>query len=92
MWKFSCYCVRILSDAMNSGCAPLSMRFPRQEYWRGLPFPSPGELPVPVTEPVFRLLDCRQILHCQATREATNEVIIVKQNPVWANVLRDNKL
>ena len=23
--------------------APLSMRFPRQEYWGGLPFPSPGE-------------------------------------------------
>ena len=25
--------------------APLSMRFPRQEYWYGLPFPSPGDLP-----------------------------------------------
>ena len=25
--------------------APLSMGFPRQEYWRGLPFPSPGDLP-----------------------------------------------
>ena len=24
--------------------APLSMRFPRQEYWIGLPFPSPGNL------------------------------------------------
>ena len=23
----------------------LPMRFPRQEYWSGLPFPSPGELP-----------------------------------------------
>ena len=28
--------------------APLSMRFPRQEYWSGLPFPSPGDLPNPV--------------------------------------------
>ena len=27
--------------------APLSMRFPRQEYWSGLPFPSPGNLPDP---------------------------------------------
>ena len=27
--------------------APLSMGFPRQEYWRGLPFPSPGDLPDP---------------------------------------------
>ena len=33
--------------------APLSMRFPRQEYWRGLPFPSPGDLdPKPGTKPV----------------------------------------
>jgi len=23
----------------------LSLRFPRQEYWSGLPFPSPGHLP-----------------------------------------------
>ena len=27
--------------------APLSMGFPRQEYWRELPFPSPGDLPDP---------------------------------------------
>ena len=25
--------------------APLSMGFPRQEYWSGLPFPSPEDLP-----------------------------------------------
>ena len=27
--------------------APLSMQFSRQEYWSGLPFPSPGDLPNP---------------------------------------------
>ena len=27
--------------------APLSMGFPRQEYWSGLPFPSAGDLPDP---------------------------------------------
>ena len=27
--------------------APLSMGFPRQEYWSGVPFPSPGDLPHP---------------------------------------------
>ena len=27
--------------------APLSMGFSRQEYWGGLPFPSPGDLPDP---------------------------------------------
>ena len=32
--------------------APLSMGFYRQEYWRGLPIPSPGDLPNPGIEPV----------------------------------------
>ena len=30
--------------------APLPMGFPRQEYWSGLPFPSPGDLPHPGIE------------------------------------------
>ena len=30
--------------------APLSMGFPRQEYWSELPFPSPGDLPNPGIE------------------------------------------
>ena len=30
--------------------APLSMEFSRQEYWSGLPFPSPGDLPNPGLE------------------------------------------
>ena len=30
---------------------PQSMGLSRQEYWRGLPFPSPGDLPNPGTEP-----------------------------------------
>ena len=31
--------------------APLSMGFSRQEYWSGLPFHSPGDLPDPEIEP-----------------------------------------
>ena len=31
--------------------APLSMGFSRQEYWSGLSFPSPGDLPNPGMEP-----------------------------------------
>ena len=31
--------------------APLSMEFSREEYWSGLPFPSPGDLPNPGIEP-----------------------------------------
>ena len=29
----------------------LSVEFPRQEYWSGLPFPSPGDLPDPGIQP-----------------------------------------
>ena len=35
-----------------SHSAPLSMVSARQEYWSGLPFPSPGDLPDPRIEPV----------------------------------------
>ena len=38
------------------------MEFSRQEYWNGLPFPSPGGLPNPGVEP--GILHCRQILYC----------------------------
>ena len=31
--------------------APPSMGFSRQEYWSGVPFPSPGDLPDPEIEP-----------------------------------------
>ena len=46
--------------------APLSMRFPRQECWSGLPFPSPGDLPN------LCLVLGRYILHHWATWEAQN--------------------
>ena len=36
--------------------APLSMGFSRHEYWSGLPFPSPGDLPDPGIEPTFPAL------------------------------------
>ena len=36
--------------------APLSMGFSRQEYWSGLPFPSPGDLPDPGVEPMLPAL------------------------------------
>ena len=40
-------------DCKDVACqAPLSMEFPRQEYWSGLPFPIPGDLPDPGIETV----------------------------------------
>ena len=44
----SCLTVTTWSVALQ---ALLSMGFPRQEYWSGLPFPTPGDLPNPGIEP-----------------------------------------
>ena len=35
---------------------PLSVEFSRQEYWKGLPFPSLGDLPNPEIKPGFPAL------------------------------------
>ena len=44
-----------MSDSANPSTvacqAPWSMGFSRMEYWSGLPFPSPGDLPDPGIEP-----------------------------------------
>ena len=42
--------------------APLSMGFSRQEYWSGLPFPSPGYLPNLGIEPKFSALQADSLL------------------------------
>ena len=57
-----CVCVRARARALSRvqlfatpgtvpHQAPLSMEFPRQEYWSGLPFPTPGDLPGPGIKP-----------------------------------------
>ena len=44
--------VRLFETPWTVACqAPLSMGFPRQEYWSGLPFPSLGDLPDPGIQP-----------------------------------------
>ena len=42
--------------------APLSVGFSRQEYWSGLPFPSPGDLPDPGIEPMSPALQVNALL------------------------------
>ena len=58
---------RTLCDPMD--CSPpgssMSMGFPRQEYWSGLPLPSPGDLPDWGIEPASPALAGR--LFCTAT-------------------------
>ena len=43
--------VRLCDQWTVAHQAPLSMEFSRQEYWNGLPFPSPGDLPDPGIKP-----------------------------------------
>ena len=42
--------------------APLSMELSRQEYWSGLPFPSPGDPPDPGIEPWSPVLQADSVL------------------------------
>ena len=52
-----------LCDPMDySPQAPQSMGFSRQEYWRGLPFPSPGDLPDPGIDPASPALQANSLL------------------------------
>ena len=45
-------CVQLyVTPCTVAGQAPLPMEFSRQEYWNGLPFPSPWDLPDPGIEP-----------------------------------------
>ena len=44
-------CPTLVTPSTVACQAPLSMEFYRQEYWSGLPFPSPGDLPDAGIEP-----------------------------------------
>ena len=44
-------CLTLCNPLDRSRQAPLSMGFSRQEYWSGLPFPSPGGLADPGIKP-----------------------------------------
>ena len=60
--------------------APWSMGFSRQEYWSGLPFPSPGDLPNPGIEPGSLALQTDALhTNCQNT-ERTPQTQQFKQD------------
>ena len=54
-------CLTLVTPWTVAHQTPRSMGFSRQEYWSGLPFPSPGNLPNPGI-PTGGLLHYRQIL------------------------------
>ena len=72
--------------------APVSMGFSRQEYWRGLPFPPPGDLPAPGIKhasPVSPALVGR-FLTTSATYSSTSFYTLIK-NKKLGNVERKIK-
>ena len=63
---FSCVCMHahlfglvwlFVTSQTVAHQAPLSMRFPKREYWSGLSFPSPGDLPGSEIEPTSPALE-----------------------------------
>ena len=56
--------------------APLSVVLSRQEYWSGLPFPSPGDLPIPGIQPVSPAwqADSLPLSHKKGITVTTNKV------------------
>ena len=51
-----CCLIAVISDSLVTPCTvacqgPLSMEFPREEYWSGLPFSTPGDLTDPGIKP-----------------------------------------
>ena len=49
-------CLTLKTPWIVARQAPLSMGFSRQDYWSGLPFPSPGDLPDPGIKPLSPVL------------------------------------
>ena len=71
IFKVDLLCVCMLSHVRLSvtSCTvacqtPLTMGFSRQEYWSGLPFPPPGDLPDPGIEPASLALAGRFVIPC----------------------------
>ena len=86
-WKcLSLSCVQFFVTPWTvANQAPLSMEFSRQEYWTGMPFPSPGDLPDPEIKPAS-LASCisyisRQVLyHLRLLSESSQKEV---EPPNW---------
>ena len=57
--------------------APLSMEFSRQEYWSGVPFPSPGDLPRPRIEPGSPALQEDTLLSEPTGKPVLREILFI---------------
>ena len=75
--------------------APLSMEFSRQQYWSGLPFPSPGDLPKPGIEPGSPALQTDTLPSEPPTgpqRKGKNQSEKIYENIISKNFLKSVKM
>ena len=66
--------------------ASLSMGFSRQDYWSGLPFPSPGDLPDPWIEPGSPALQMDALLSEPPGKPSVDSIqfsSVQSLSPVW---------
>ena len=80
------FCVTLWTVARQ---ALPSMGFSRQEYWSGLPCPSPGDLPDPGIKP--GLLHCRQILYHLSHQGSPPKYQMTQQFHYWAYTMRKSQ-
>ena len=74
-------CVQLLVTPRTAARqAPLSMGFSRQEYWSGLPFPSPGDLPDPGIEPGSPTLEADALTSEPPAKEGCMQTCRVKSS------------
>ena len=65
--------------------APLSIGFSRQEYWSGLPFSSPGDLPDPEIEPTSPAWAGRFFTTEPPVTVVSTKVHLLLEWPVWGS-------
>ena len=72
---------------------PLSMEFPRQEYWSGLPFPSPGDLPISGIESWSPALEADSLLSTSELWVDTSiQSIMLPKPPLHIHINRSYKV
>ena len=87
-WVKLLSCVRLFATPWTVAYqVPPSMEFSRQEYWSGLPFPSPGDLPNPGIEPRSPTLQANALLS-EPPGKPTREATIQNDNSSFGSMVR----
>ena len=71
--------------------APLSMEFPRQEYWNGLPFPPPMHLPNPGIKPMSPASSALQVDSLPLSHQGSTRFTVWPSNFTPRYISKENK-